>query len=134
MLTKNLQRWTIPAALLLSLLLSLLSATCANAGEEQTPAEIPVKGTVTLVELGADNCLPCRLLAPIIEELKTEYLGRAAVIHIDVYRQHDLAVKFHPLVTPTLIYFDRQGNEAGRFSGFQEKEAIVKKLDKLLAQ
>ena len=135
MLTKTL-RWRIaPAAVLLPLLLTLfLSAANATAGEEPSPAEIPVKDTVTLVELGADNCLPCRLLAPIIEELGNDYRGRAAIIHIDVYRQHDLAMKFHPMVTPTLIFFDRQGHEVSRHAGFMDKESIIEKLDKLLAK
>jgi len=110
--------------------LILFSVSTAGADEEQ---QLPVKDTVTLIELGADNCLPCRLLTPIIEELQQEYQGRAAIVRIDVYRQHELARQFHPMVTPTMIFFDRQGQETKRFSGFMDKDSIVKELDRLLA-
>ncbi|HOP14810.1 MAG TPA: thioredoxin family protein, partial [Lentimicrobium sp.] len=41
-------------------------------------------GKVTMIDLGADKCIPCKMMAPILEELKKEYAGRADIIFIDV--------------------------------------------------
>ena len=86
----KINRSLVNSATRLVAILLILFAVSARAAEEQpTAGEIPVPNTVTLVELGADNCLPCRLLTPIIEELKEDYQGRAAIVSIDVYRHHD---------------------------------------------
>ncbi|MCI5167595.1 MAG: hypothetical protein D3903_16260 [Candidatus Electrothrix sp. GM3_4] len=45
--------------------------------------QVPVPGMVTLVDLGAHKCIPCKMMAPVLKKLTTEYEGRAAVIFID---------------------------------------------------
>ncbi len=131
----KINRSLVNSATRLVAILLIFFAVSARAAEEQpTAGEIPVPNTVTLVELGADNCIPCRLLGPIIKELKEEYQGRAAVVSINVYSQHERPWKFHALVTPTIIFFDRRGHETGRHSGFMDKDAIVRELDGLLAK
>ena len=97
---------------------------------------IPVKNTVTLVDLGAKTCIPCKLMAPILEELKKEYTGRAEVIFIDVRDQANAgkAKAFNIMIIPTQIFYDKQGKEVFRHSGFFEKAAIRAKLDELIGQ
>lgn len=119
--------WLAPSLLLL-LCASLLLPTPAPA------AEIPVKGMVTLVDLGAKSCLPCKLMAPILAELTTEYKGRAAIIFIDVWEQPDAAKRFQVSLIPTQIFYDRNGREVYRHPGFMDKQTIVKRLESLLAQ
>jgi len=96
---------------------------------------IPVKNTVTLVDLGAKACIPCKLMAPILDELKEEYKGRAAVIFIDVREtaNKEKAVVLNVKVIPTQIFFDKTGQEVYRHFGFLEKDKIVSKLEELLA-
>jgi len=96
---------------------------------------IPVKNTVTLVDLGARACIPCKLMAPILEELKEEYKGRAEVIFIDVREKanKEKAQAFKVRGIPTQIFFDKTGQEVYRHVGFLEKDKIVTKLDELLA-
>ena len=118
--------------LLLSIL--LVTSSPARAVENGDGNQIPVENTVTMVDLGANNCLPCRMMTPIIAELKKTYQGKAAIIFIDVYRDSTSAKKFHAMIIPTQIFFDRKGNEVSRHQGFMEKEEIIKELNSLLAQ
>ena len=92
---------------------------------------IPVKGMVTLVDLGAGSCIPCKQMAPILEELKKEYEGRAAIIFIDVWQERDLAQRFAISMIPTQIFFDREGKEIYRHVGFMDKQTIVDRLEYL---
>ena len=51
--------------------------------------EVPVKGMVNLIDLGADSCLPCKMMAPIMTKLEKDYKGKAAIIFIDVWKFPD---------------------------------------------
>lgn len=121
----------LPVKLLGMLLLTMALAVAAPVWGEQ---QVPVPGMVTMIDLGADSCLPCRLMIPIMEELKQAYQGKVAIVFIDVYRQNALARRFHPMVTPTQIFFDRQGKEVSRHEGFLDKDSIVKELDAIVAE
>lgn len=92
---------------------------------------IPVPGMVTMVDLGAKKCIPCKMMAPIMEELEKEYKGRAAILFIDVWQQPDEAPKFGIRVIPTQIFYDAKGREAYRHEGFMDKAAIVAQLQRL---
>ena len=64
-----------------------------------------------LLDLGADKCIPCRQMAPILEELKKEYAGRMDVHFIDVWKNPDAGKAYRVEMIPTQIFFDaeRQG-------------------------
>ena len=109
------------------LLFSVLLAP-AWAAEER---EVPVKGMVTMLDLGSDRCIPCRMMAPILEKLKTKYQGRAAIVYRDVYQSQDLAQRFGIRVIPTQIFYDHTGKIVGRHEGFLAQEQIEKVLAKL---
>ncbi|MDA8163923.1 MAG: thioredoxin family protein [Desulfobacteraceae bacterium] len=117
------------------LLICTGSAGAAAATGEVVPG-IPVKGTVTLVDLGATTCIPCRMMAPILEELKKEYQGRVGVVFIDVWdpANEGKAAAFKVMAIPTQVFYDRNGREAYRHTGFLDKKAIAAKLDELLGQ
>jgi len=102
----------------------------SSAHADQTPS-IPVPGTVTMVDLGAKSCIPCKMMAPILEELKKEYEGRAAIIFIDVWKDNDAVKQFGIKAIPTQIFYDDQGREHMRHVGFMDKESIVAVLEKL---
>ncbi len=118
----------------------LATSGCSKADGTTKTSEIvpgiPVKDTVTLVDLGATTCIPCRLMAPILEELKEEYRGRAEVIFIDVWDKSNegKAQAFKIMAIPTQIFFDKQGREVMRHSGFFDKQAIAAKLEELTKQ
>jgi len=70
-------------------------------------------------------------MAPIIEELKKEYAGRASIIFIDVWDHREQARRFGIRGIPTQIFYDKDGRETGRHVGFMGKKAIVDVFDKL---
>lgn len=117
--------------LLLVLLLGLVLASAALAAPPRT---VPVKGMVTLVDLGAKTCIPCRMMAPILVELEKEYRGRAAVVFIDVREDNDAAGTFRIRAIPTQIFYDKNGREVFRHEGFLDKQAISGRLNQLLAR
>jgi thioredoxin 1 len=84
-----------------------------------------------LVDLGADKCIPCKAMAPILKDLKTEYAGRMDVEFIDVWKNPD-AGKAHKIkLIPTQIFFDASGKERFRHEGFYGKEDILGKWKEL---
>ena len=93
-----------------------------------SPPEVPVKGMVTLVDLGAKKCIPCKLMAPILAKLEKVYAGRAAIVFFDVWEDPKPAHRFGVRVIPTQIFFDAAGREVLRHEGFLSEEAIVKQL------
>lgn len=117
--------------LLLVLMLGLALATAAFAAP---PQAVPVKGMVTMVDLGAKSCIPCKMMAPILVELEKEYRGKAAVVFIDVREDNDAARKFGIRAIPTQIFYDKSGREVSRHEGFMDKQAISARLNQLLAK
>ncbi len=87
--------------------------------------DIPVKGMVTMVDLGAGVCIPCKLMAPILEKLEKEYAGRAAVVFLDVWKDKAPVKRFGIRAIPTQIFFDQNGKEVYRHEGFLSEEEIV---------
>ncbi|MBE3134819.1 MAG: thioredoxin family protein [Acidobacteria bacterium] len=78
-----------------------------------------------LVDVGADKCIPCKAMAPILEELRQEYAGRLRVDFIDAWKYPDQAVPFNVYGIPTQIFFDPSGRELHRHEGFISKEDIL---------
>ncbi len=94
----------------------------ANADEPQGSKALP-----RLVDLGADKCIPCKMMAPILDELKKEYAGRLEVEFIDVWKNPDMAKKYGISLIPTQIFYDSYGKELFRHEGFISKEDILAK-------
>ncbi len=100
--------------------------------EAWSETEIPVKDTVTMVDFGSTSCLPCKLMEPIMEQLKGEYQGRAAILLIDVVKDRDMAGSFNIRAIPTQVFFDNTGKEVWRHAGFLDKKSITKKINSLM--
>ncbi len=92
---------------------------------------VPVRGMVTLLDLGSDQCVPCKLMAPILKKVEQDYKDRAAVVVIDVYRYPEQAKRFGIRAIPTQIFFDKDGKEVFRHMGFMSEKAIVEQLAKM---
>jgi len=84
-----------------------------------------------LVDLGASKCLPCKMMAPILEDLKKEYAGRLAVEFIDVWKNPDAGKEYGVRVIPTQILYGADGKELFRHEGFFGKEDILAKWKEL---
>lgn len=116
--------------LLVFTLLAALSLFCASPAPA-VPRQIPVPGMVTMVDLGADKCIPCKMMAPILAKAGKEYKGKAAIIFVDVWKDPDQAKRFGIKVIPTQIFYDKDGKEVSRHQGFMGKKAIEATLKKL---
>jgi len=88
----------------------------------------PVAGLPRLVELGSKSCIPCKMMAPILEELKKEYAGRLQVDFIDVWENPDAGKRYGIRVIPTQVFFDASGQETFRHEGFFPQDEIEKQL------
>ena len=95
------------------------------------PSDLPVKGTVTMIDIGARKCIPCKMMAPIREELEKEYKDRAAIVFIDVWQNPEEGRKYRIRSIPTQIFYDKEGKEVFRHEGFFDKASIVAKLEQL---
>lgn len=111
-------------ALVVSATIGLLVLTHTATRAEQLP-QVPTPGMVTMVDLGAKKCIPCKMMAPILQELQKEYEARAAVIFIDVWEKPEAGPKFAIRTIPTQIFYDAQGQEVTRHEGFLDKQSIV---------
>lgn len=84
----------------------------------------------TMVDFGADNCLPCIQMKPIVAELQREYKDKANILLLNVDEYLDLTRKYQIVVIPTQIFFDTLGNETYRHMGFYPKADILTQLRK----
>lgn len=96
--------------------------------------EVPARDMVTMVDLGAKSCIPCKMMMPVMDAVEKEYAGKAAIIFIDVWENPDQSKKYGLRAIPTQIFYDRQGKEVFRHEGFFDKKSISEILDRLLAQ
>jgi thioredoxin 1 len=108
-----------------------VAAVVALAQTAPPPPVFPAKGMVTLVDLGATECIPCKMMAPILRDLAREYEGKVAVIFIDVWKNPAPAKQTRIRVIPTQIFYDRTGKEVLRHEGFWDKKAIAAAFEKL---
>lgn len=100
----------------------------ATFSEELKKATVPV-----LVDFYAEWCGPCKLIAPIVDQLAIEMDGKVIVGSLDVDNNQETAVKYGVMSIPTLIIF-KNGEEAKRVVGYQPKENLVKAINEVLGQ
>jgi thioredoxin 1 len=84
-----------------------------------------------LVDLGADKCIPCKMMSPVLEELKKEYAGKLVVEFIDVWKNPDAGKAYRIQLIPTQIFYDANDKERFRHEGFFSKEDILAKWKEL---
>lgn|GEM_PF-210313 len=99
-----------------------------NSGGE--PAEAPShpaqsQALPRLLDLGAHSCIPCKMMTPILEELKRDHSGVFKTEFIDVWENQEAARKYGIRAIPTQIFFDAEGKELFRHEGFFSKEDIL---------
>lgn len=87
-------------------------------------------GTV-LVDFSATWCGPCKMLAPVIDDLSVEMNGKAKVYKIDVDKSGDIAQKYNIMGVPTVMIF-KNGKAVDKMVGFQPKNIIKSKLEQCL--
>lgn len=84
-----------------------------------------------LLDLGAGKCIPCKMMAPILEELGKDFAGKLNVEFIDVWQNPDGGKQYGVEMIPTQIFFDATGRELFRHTGFFSREDILAKWKEL---
>ncbi len=86
---------------------------------------------VTMVDFWAEWCGPCRMVAPIVEEIAGEYDGRVKVVKLDVDTNQDTALRFNVRSIPSLLFF-RNGQHVDTVVGVVPKAHLVEKIEQHL--
>ena len=100
--------------------------------DENFDAEIINSATPALVDFWAEWCMPCKMLAPTIDDLAKEYAGRLKVAKMDTDNCRSTAVKFGISAIPTVILF-KDGQMRKKFVGLQQKRDFKIAIDEVLA-
>ena len=111
-------------------LTSLLFSGHVRGQDKGSKAPPATKSLPRLVDVGADKCVPCIMMAPILEELKKEYAGVLEVDFVDVWKNPNAGQKYGVRGIPTQIFYDASGKELGRHLGYFSKEQILQSFNK----
>ncbi len=110
---------------------SAATSSASRSGGAESARPAPAGPLPRLVDLGSTTCIPCKQMAPILEELRQEYEGQFAVEVIDVRLNRTAGDLYGIRVIPTQIFFDAAGNERFRHEGFMAKQDILAKWAEL---
>jgi thioredoxin 1 len=119
----------------LTVLVLLMTTTVAWA-ELPSSSETSIRTALksdkpTVVDFGARRCIPCKKMAPILEELNRELTGKANILFVDVWKDNTIGELYRVQMIPTQVFFNAQGKEIKRHMGFMEKPDILKELKTL---
>lgn len=84
-----------------------------------------------LVDVGADKCIPCIKMAPILDQLREDFNGRMEVVFVDVWKKREEAARYGIKMIPTQIFYAADGRELFRHTGFYSREEILAKWQEL---
>lgn len=102
------------------------SKAAPQAAATETAAAVP-----RLLDLGADKCVPCKMMAPILDQLRKDYAGRMRVDFVDVWKTPEAGKPYNLKLIPTQIFFAPDGTELYRHEGFISREDILAKWNEL---
>lgn len=98
---------------------------------DATFEEVLASGKPVVVDFWAEWCGPCRMVAPIIDELAVEYDGKVIIGKVDVDNNDEITSQFGIRNIPTILFF-KNGEVVDKQVGAAQKSALVEKIDKLL--
>jgi len=94
--------------------------------DRRFPKEIAQSPLPKLLDFGRGICIPCKKMAPVLQELSEEHKGRIIIKIIEIDRENELTIVNRIRLIPTQIFFDSKNREVFRHEGFMDKEAIKK--------
>ncbi|MCG0278102.1 MAG: thioredoxin [Thermanaeromonas sp.] len=102
-----------------------------NVGQEDFEAEVLTAPVPVVVDFWAAWCGPCRMMAPVLEQVAQEYDGRIKFVKLNVDENQELAARYGIMSIPTLVIF-KNGEEVGRLVGYMPKEKLKQNLDSII--
>ncbi len=115
------------------LFVAMLLCTLLIAGtkdKDTSKSKAKPKPLVTFVELGSVNCIPCKMMKPVMEAVQKEYGDKIEVIFYDVNKNRQKSTEYKIRVIPTQVFLDAKGEEFYRHEGFFPQEELMKIVDK----
>jgi thioredoxin 1 len=106
---------------------NIITATSQN-----FPAEVLSSTQPVLVDFWAEWCGPCKMLGPVLDELATEYTGKARIAKVNIDDHQDLAAQFGIRAIPTLLLF-KGGQVIEQVVGLKSKRDLKSSLDRAIA-
>ncbi|WP_353893809.1 thioredoxin [Proteinivorax hydrogeniformans] len=103
--------------------MSVENVKSSNFDQEVLQNDKPV-----LVDFYADWCGPCKMLAPVIDEVATEYEGKVKIVKVNVDENQDLAGEYGVMSIPTLVFF-KNGEAVDNVGGFMPKKQLTAKIE-----
>jgi thioredoxin 1 len=110
----------------------MASPLIVNLTEENFETEALKAGTPVLVDFWAEWCGPCKMIAPVLDELATEFQGKVKIGKVNIDEQQGLAAKFGVRAIPTLLVI-KHGQVAEQMVGAKSKRDLKASLDKAIA-
>ncbi len=113
------------ASILLATVVGCAKATVDESrGPAGSSATLPGRAIPRLVDVGAGKCIPCKAMAPILDQLRVDYAGRMDVVFVDVWKT-PAAEPYAVRMIPTQIFYGADGRELARHQGFMSREEIL---------
>lgn len=109
----------------------MTNANIAALTRDNFKSEVLESSTPVLVDFWAEWCGPCKMIAPILDELADEYQGRVKIGKVNIDEQQELATEYGVRAIPTLLLFDK-GQVADQIVGLRSKRDLKASFDKLL--
>ncbi len=103
----------------------VIEITDTNFEEEIVQSKLPV-----IVDFGAEWCMPCKMMSPLVDEIAKELEGEVKVSKVNVDENTKAAVDLSVMNIPTLVFF-KDGKEVGRVVGVVSKKELLKKVKEL---
>ncbi len=108
----------------------MASTNIVNLTQENFATEVLQSSSPVLVDFWAEWCGPCKMIAPVLDELADEYVGRAKVGKVNIDEQQGLAAEYGVRAIPTLLVF-KQGQVADQLVGARSKRDLKASLDRV---
>jgi len=106
--------------------MALLNISDKNFKDEVLKSDLPV-----LVDFWAEWCGPCKMLAPVIEELAKEYLGKIKFAKLNVEGNQNIPTRYGIMSIPTLIFF-KNGKIVDQITGALTRQQLKRKIEELI--